>query len=97
MEDLKIETVDMMPRADHDAMMARLERANHRLFVVLCIVSVGLILVTGFCIYRETQFEDVVTETYTAETDSGGTAVVNGDGTVTINGESDLHEDKTAR
>ena len=44
-------------------------------------------------IYYESQFEDVVTETYTAETDQGGTAIANGDGTVTVNDESKLHED----
>ena len=40
----------------------------------------------------EQQFEDVVTESYTAETDQGGTAIANGSGEVTVNGESELHE-----
>ena len=55
------------------------------LFVALVGTNVAWII-------YENQFEDVVTETYTAETDQGGTAIANGDGTVTVNGESDLHK-----
>ena len=61
---------------------------NTLIFVLLAILVVS----NSLWLYHESQFEDVVTETYTAETDQGGTAIANGDGSVVVNGESDLHE-----
>lgn len=70
---------------------------NHKkiekwLFILCFALLAALLGTNGAWLYRESQYEDVVTETYSAETDGGGTAIVNGDGSVTINGESDLHK-----
>lgn len=76
----------------HEGEMARMERHVKRWFIGWIITFVALILTNIGWIVYENQFQDVVTETYTAETDQGGTAIANGDGSVTVNGESDLHE-----
>lgn len=68
----------------------RIEKWILAFAIVIFIAFVGT---NAYWIWYENQFEDVVTETYTAETDNGGTAIANGDGSVTVNGESDLHKD----
>lgn len=64
-----------------------------RWFIGWLITFIALILTNFGWIVYENQFADVVTETYTAETDKGGTAIANGSGSVTY-GESDLHENE---
>lgn len=72
----------------HEGSMARMERANRRLWI-LCIILIVLLTVTNGCwIWYEAQFTEVVTtKEITQDVDSdGGDAVIN-DG-VHINGES---------
>lgn len=101
-DDLNIENDKPIP-ADyqipyfvHQDDMNKLDQSHKRIekwLIALCIIIfVALIGTNAAWMYYESQFEDVVTETYSAETDQGGTAIANGDGTVTLNGESELHE-----
>ena len=86
-----------IPYFVHQENMNRMDMSHKRIekwLITLCIIIfVALIGTNGAWLYYESQFEDVVTETYTAENDQGGTAIANGDGTVTVNGESDLQKD----
>lgn len=79
---------------EFESSQARMERTNFRLWVLCIVLIVSLLGTNTAWIVYENQFEDVVTETYTAETDKGGTAIANGDGSVIYNGESELHKDK---
>ena len=81
-------------RWDHEQAMMRSLRVHERDFNLILILIALLFITNGLWIWHESQYQDVVTETYTAETDSGGTAIANGKGTVTVNGnESDLYKD----
>ena len=78
-----------VPYLVHEEELVRMERNVKRWFIGWIITFVALILTNiGWVVY-ENQYQDVVTETYSAETDSGGTAIANGDGSVVVNGESD--------
>ena len=81
-----------VPYIVHESAMARMERTNKRLWItnlILIFLLVGAII--GFA-YYENQFEDVVTTTYEADAMDGGNAVINGEGSVNINGESEGNE-----
>ena len=85
-----------IPYFVHQEDMNRLDISHKRVekwLITLCIILVIALIGTNsaWMIY-ESQFEDVVTETYSAETDQGGTAIANGNGSVTLNDESDLHK-----
>lgn len=71
--------------------MTRMERVNHRLFI-LCLALLVALLVTNIgWIYYESQWEYVQTTentSYEADASEGGNAIINGDGEVNINGES---------
>ena len=86
MDDNKITDV---PYLVHEEELVRMERNVKRWFIGWIITFVALILTNIGWIVYENQYQDVVTETYSAETDSGGTAIANGDGSVVVNGESD--------
>ena len=75
-----------------DVITASMERTVKRLWIVIIILISLLAVTNGAWLYYESQFADVVEETYTAETDTGGTAIVNRDGDVRF-GESDVHPD----
>ena len=70
--------------------MTRLERTNHRLFILCLALLVSLLVTNIGWIYYESQWEYVETteSTYQAEANDGGNAIINGDGEVNINGES---------
>lgn len=70
--------------------MTRMERVNHRLFI-LCLALLVALLVTNIgWIYYESQWEYVqTTESYEADATTGGNAIINGSGEVTVNGESE--------
>lgn len=88
---------EMITKAQYDSDMARHERNFKRLWILAIILIISLVgSNAGWMIY-ESQYADTVTETYTAETDAGGTAIANGKGSVTLSGESDIHEDNPAR
>lgn len=75
-----------IPYYAHEGIVARMERANRRLWI-LCIVLILLLAGTnGAWIYYESQFLDEVTVTQDVESGNGGDAIVN-DG-VHINGEN---------
>ena len=85
-------TPESVPYIAHESAMARMERTNKRLWItnlILIFLLVGAII--GFA-YYENQFEDVVTTTYEADAMDGGNAVINGEGSVNINGESEGNE-----
>ena len=80
----------------HEADMARMERIIRRLWIALLVVILICTASNAAWIWRESQFEDVVTETVTQETDAkdGGTAIVNNGGDMTYgkgttNGDTD--------
>lgn len=84
-----------VPYVVFESAQARLERIIHRLWAVVIALIILLVATNATWLWYESQFEDVVTETYTSETDGGGTAIVNRDGEVHY-GESDLHKDEKA-
>lgn len=81
-----------VPYLVHEEELTRMERNVTRWCKAWFITFVMLILAVGFIVYRETQYEDVMAESYYAETTEGGTAIANGSGEVTVNGESELQE-----
>ena len=72
---------ETMTRAAHELDMARLERANRRLWIILIMVILLLVGTNGFWIYYENQFEDSITTTTIDATQegSGNNTVVGGD------------------
>lgn len=67
--------------------MSRMERIVKRLWVVVILLIVLLVGSNAMWVVYESQFsKEVTTETYTAETDGGGTAIANGSGEVNVNG-----------
>lgn len=77
-----------VPYTVHEGDMARAERSNKRLWIVV-ILLIAILLATNIgWLYYESQFKDVVT-TIEADTSDGGTAIANGEGSVTYNGESE--------
>ena len=89
-----------IPYFVHEEDMNKIDMSHRRVEKWLFILCFALLVAligsnVGWIIY-ESQFEDVVTETYSAETDGGGTAIANGDGSVSLNGESDLYKDNQA-
>lgn len=85
-----------IPYFVHQDDMNKLDQSHKRvekwLFGFAIALFVALVGTNVYWIWNENQYEDIVTETYTAETDQGGTAIANGDGSVVVNGESDLHK-----
>lgn len=79
-----------VPFIVHESAMARAERAAKRLWITVILLVLLLVGSNGAWIWYESQFEDSVTttETYEAGADDGGTAIVSGDGDISINGES---------
>lgn len=82
-----MENEKMIPYFAHEGIVAKMERANRRLWI-LCIVLILLLAGTnGAWIYYESQFiEETLTVTQDVDSGGGGDAIVN-DG-VHINGES---------
>lgn len=86
----------------YESAMARMERQvekerayadkqNKRWFII-CLFIFVLFVASNICwIVYTNSFNDVVTETYSAETQDGN-AIANGSGEVKINGESDLYQ-----
>lgn len=83
-----------VPYIVHEGMMARLERANRRLWILCIIMFLSLVVSNAGWIWYESQWEDVVTtETYESEADDGGVAISNGSGRVDYNGKGEVYED----
>lgn len=92
----KIPADYQIPYFVHQDDMNKLDQSHKRvekwLIGFAVALFVALVGTNAYWIWYENQFQDVVTETYSAETDQGGTAIANGDGSVVVNGESDIHE-----
>ena len=86
-------TPESIPYAAYELAMARAERTAKRLWIT--ILTLIFLLVGSNCvwIWYNSQFEDVITTTYEADAQDGGNAVINGDGSVNINGESESNND----
>lgn len=85
----KKKAVEPVPYIVHESAMARQERNNKRLWIVVIILIAALILSNAAWIYRESQFETVETKEVTQDVDTGdGTAIVSGIGDVNY-GESE--------
>ena len=89
----KTATPESVPYIVHASAMARAERTAKRLWIT--ILTLIFLLVGSNCvwIWYNSQFEDVITTTYEADAQDGGNAVINGDGSVNINGESESNND----
>ena len=76
--------------------MTRMERVNHRLWVLCICLLVVLIGTNAGWLYYESQWEvveTVETTTYDANSDRCGNAIINGSGEVRLYGESESNED----
>ena len=85
-----------IPYFAHEGEMARMERANKRLWIIIIILIVALIGTNAGWLVYESQYqtETVTTESYEASADGGGNAVLNGSGEVNIfGGEGEVHKD----
>lgn len=85
--------IPFVPYIVYDEAVAQHERMCKRLWVTIILLIVSLVLSNGFWIYRETQFEDVVTVTQEADT-RDGSITLNGTAEGDINygtGETDNH------
>lgn len=89
----KQKQAEPIPYSAYEFGVATVERTNKRLWIVVIILILALIVSNVCWITYENQFEDVVTETYTSESDNGGTAIVNRDGEVYY-GEGELHQNE---
>lgn len=77
---------DNVSFAAFESACTRLERANHRLFLIIILLLIALIGTNAAWVYYESQFEDVsVTQRVDQDTDSGNNTFVGGD----YNGESE--------
>lgn len=89
----------MVPYIVFESERARQEKGRkHERTLWFIVVIVLLLLLFGTnaaWINYESQFEDVVTETYTSDSGDGGIALVNRDGVINY-GESDLYPNEEA-
>lgn len=72
----KKKNLEPVPYIAHESAMARQERNNKRLWIVVIILIAALILSNAAWIYRESQFETVettVTQDVQQDTEDGGT------------------------
>lgn len=70
----------MIPYFSHEGDMARMERANKRLWIVILVLIIAFVSSNVYWVWRENQFEDIVVE---QEVDTGqGDATVTGVGDI---------------
>jgi hypothetical protein len=70
----------MIPYFSHEGDMARMERANKRLWIVILVLIIAFVSSNVYWIWRENQYEDIVVE---QEVDTGqGDATVTGVGDI---------------
>ena len=79
---------ERVPYIVHEASMARMERQAKRLWITILVLIFILIGTNGAWLWYNSQFEAVetVTEEYQADASDGGNAIINGDGSVNIDG-----------
>lgn len=79
----------MIPYFSHEGDMARMERTNRRLFVIIIILIAALLGTNAGWIYYESQFEiEETTIDQDAEWEEGSNIIMNGTGEVNIDGQS---------
>ena len=86
-DDFEITGEAQIPYFIHEGEMARMERTNLRLWILIMIVFLALVATNAGWLVYESQFstETITKTTYEAESDSGN-AVLNGSGEVNIYG-----------
>ena len=82
-----------VPYTVYEAAQARSDRRFKLMWILIIIMFLSFVCTNVGWIIYESQFQDEVTETYDATTDSGGTAIANGNGEITVNGEGKVHKD----
>ena len=86
----------MIPYFSHEGDMARMERTNRRLFVIVIILIVALLGTNAGWLIYESQFETVQTQTtkveQEAEWEDGSNIIMNGTGEVNVNGQSEADD-----
>lgn len=72
----------------HESSMARMERQIKRLWITILVLIFLLVGTNGAWLWYNSQFETVetITEEYQADASDGGNAIINGDGSVDIDG-----------
>lgn len=79
---------ESVPYIAHEASMASMERQAKRLWIAVLLLIVMLVGTNGAWLWYNSQFEtmETVTEEYQADASDGGNAIINGDGSVDIDG-----------
>lgn len=86
----------MVPYVAHEGEMTRMERTNHRLWILCIMLLVALLATNAGWIWYESQWEVVEsTESYEINSNDGGNAVYNEGGEVRINGDSAEDQEDT--
>ena len=76
-----------IPYVAHESAMSRADRQNKRLWILIILLVVLLVASNCAWLWYESQFETVSEiEEYDASADDDGNAVINGDGSVEVNG-----------
>lgn len=70
--------MDNEGRYIHDAYIARGERTEKRLWIIILILIALLAVTNAAWVYYESQFEEIVTTTIEAEQDGEGVNIVSG-------------------
>ena len=70
--------MDNEGRYIHDAYIARGERTEKRLWIIVLILIALLVVTNVAWVYYESQFEEIVTTTIEAEQDGEGVNIVSG-------------------
>ena len=86
MDNIESKVPETVSYYDHQEQLAREERHTNRWRIFAIILFVAFVVSNVFWIYRETQYEDVITVTQDVDTQSSP-AYVNGTGSMTVNGE----------
>ena len=89
----KKKTAEPVPYIAHESAMARQERTNKRLWVVVIILIAALILTNAAWIYYESQWEVVESTEVTQDNENGYNNYIGNDGDI-HNGETDNQENK---
>lgn len=75
-ETMTIQPNEPIPYVAYEAAIARLDHTNKRLWILILL----LIAVIGFLVWRDMQYEDIVTtETVTQDSGDGGSNTFTGD------------------
>ena len=79
---------ESVPYIVHESSMARMERQIKRIWITVLVLIAMLVGTNSAWLWYNSQFDTVetVTEEYQADASDGGNAIINGDGSVDING-----------